>query len=105
MEKVTGLTIGESETVRTATAAKGLASISQDSADELNGNFYALLIYADKTAEGVAGIRESLLQGITLLERIARNTDRLENIEKEMGTTRSLFQDVVNKGLILRKNS
>ena len=105
MEKVTGLTIGESETVRTATAAKGLASISQDSADELNGNFYALLIYADKTAEGVAGIRESLLQGITLLERIARNTDRLENIEKEMGTTRSLFQDVVNKGLILRKNA
>ena len=105
MEKVTGLTIGESETVRTATAAKGLASINQDSADELNGNFYALLIYADKTAEGVAGIRESLLQGITLLERIARNTDRLENIEKEMGTTRSLFQDVVNKGLILRKNT
>ena len=105
MEKVTGLTIGESETVRTATAAKGLASINQDSADELNGNFYALLIYADKTAEGVAGIRESLLQGITLLERIARNTDRLENIEKEMGTTRSLFQDVVNKGLILRKNA
>ena len=105
MEKVTGLTIGESETVRTAPAAKGLASISQDSADELNGNFYALLIYADKTAEGVAGIRESLLQGITLLERIARNTDRLENIEKEMGTTRSLFQDVVNKGLILRKNA
>ena len=51
MEKVTGLTIGESETVRTATAAKGLASINQDSADELNGNFYALLIYADKTAE------------------------------------------------------
>ena len=105
MEKVTGMTIGQSETVRTATAAKGLAAISQDSADELNGNFYALLIYADKTAQGVVGIQETLVQGLSLLERIATNTDRLKKIEEEMSTTRSLFQDVVNRGLILRKSA
>ena len=103
MEKVTGIPIGDTE--RTSTAAKGLAAISQESADELNGNFYALLIYADKTAQGVVGIQQSLVTGLGLLERIARNTDRLENIEKEMSTTRSLFQDVVNKGLILRKSA
>lgn len=104
MEKVTGLTIGGSEGARTS-AAKISASISQDSADELNGNFYALLIYADKTSQAVTGVRESLVQGLTLLERIARNTDRLETIERDMATTRSLFQDVANKGLILRRNA
>ena len=84
--------------------AKGLsASISQDSADELNGNFYALLIYADKTSQGVTGIQDSLIRGITLLERIARNTDRLETVETEIVTTRRLFQEVVNNGLTLRR--
>ena len=104
MEKVTGLTVGESEGVRTSTA-KGIASISQDSADELNGNFYALLIYADKTSQGVAGIRESLIQGIALLERIARNTDRLEAIDKNIATLRGDMQDIRNKGIILRRTA
>ena len=104
MEQVTGLTIGQAESVRTS-AAKLSPSMSQDSADELNGNFYALLIYADKTAEGVVSIRDTLVQGITLLERIARNTDRLEKIEAEATTTRSLFQEIVNRGLILRKGA
>lgn len=103
MEKVTGLTIGEAD--RTSTAAKGLASINQDSADELNGNFYALLIYADKTAGTAVSIHEVLVQGISLLERIAKNTDRLETIEKDISTMRSSFQDIVNRGLILRKSA
>lgn len=105
MEKVTGLTIGQSESVRTS-VEKGIASsMNQESADELNGNFYALLIYADKTAQGVTGIRDSLVQGITLLERIAKNTDRLETIEKDISTMRSGFQDIINRGLILRKTA
>ena len=104
MEKVTGLTIGQAEATRTA-AAKNSIAASQDSVNELNGNFYALLVYADKTSQGVTSIRESLVQGITLLERIARNTDRLAAIEKEVATTRGLCQDVVNKGLILRRTA
>lgn len=103
MEAVTGLTIGEAG--RTSTAAKGLASISQDSADELNGNFYALLIYADKTAGGVADIRQSLLTGLGLLERIARNTDRLAAIDSNIATLRGDLQDMKNKGIILRKSA
>ena len=102
MEQVTGLTIGQAESVRTS-AAKLSSSMSQDSADELNGNFYALLIYADKTAEGVVSIRDTLIQGITLLERIANNTDRLETIEQDIRTVSSSMQLIVNKGLLIRK--
>lgn len=103
MEKVTGLTVSSSDSVRTS-VEKGIASMSQESANEMNGNFYALLIYADKTVQGVAGIRDSLVQGITLLERIAKNTDRLAVIEKDVSTMRSSFQEIVNRGLILRKS-
>ena len=102
MEQVTGLTIGQAESVRTS-AAKLSPSMSQDSADELNGNFYALLIYADKTAEGVVSIRDTLVQGITLLERIANNTDRLETIEQDIRTVSGSMQLIVNKGLLIRK--
>ena len=39
------------------------------------------------------------------MNRIAKNTDRLENIEKDIAIMRSSFQDVVNRGLILRKTA
>jgi len=104
MEKITGTAIGNIASDRTATAG-GIASMSQDSANELNGNFYALLIYADKTCQGVTNINTLLVEGITLMERIAKNTDRLENIERDIATMRSSFQDVVNRGLILRKTA
>ena len=47
---MTGTTIGD--VIDRTSTAKGIASMSQDSADELNGNFYALLIYADRTNQG-----------------------------------------------------
>ncbi|MFQ9020320.1 MAG: hypothetical protein ACLR6J_00480 [Parabacteroides merdae] len=50
MEQVTGTTIGD--VIDRTSTAKDIASMSQDSADELNGNFYALLIYADRTNQG-----------------------------------------------------
>lgn len=104
MEKVTGTTIGEITDGRTATA-KGIASMSQDSADELNGNFYALLIYADKTCQAVTSIQAQLVEGIGLLQRIAVNTDRLEAIEKDIRATRTGIQDMINRGILLRKSA
>lgn len=77
--------------------------MSQDSADELNGNFYALLIYADRTSQGVTNIQAQLTEGIAQLQRIAYNTDRLEAIEKDIQQTRSTLQNIENRGLILRK--
>lgn len=104
MERVTGTTIGGATSIRWSTAA-GLASISQESANELNGNFYALLIYADKTCQGVASINTLLTEGLGLLSRIAAGTDRLEAIEKEVRMIRTYTMDMINKGLIIRKAS
>ena len=101
MEKVTGTTIGD--VIDRTSTAKGIASMSQDSVDELNGNFYALLIYADRTNQGVTNIQGQLVEGLSLLQRIASNTDRLEAIEKDIRQTRSSLQNIENRGLILRK--
>lgn len=105
MEKVTGTTIGNiADTGRTATA-QGIASMSQDSANELNGNFYALLIYADKTCQGVTNINTMMVEALGVLNRIAANTDRLEAIEKNVRETRIFIQDMANRGIILRKTA
>lgn len=105
MERITGTTIGNiADTGRTATA-QGVASMSQDSANELNGNFYALLIYADKTCQGVTNINTMMVEALGVLNRIAANTDRLEAIEKNVRETRVLMQDMANRGILLRKAS
>ena len=109
MERITGISIAAEEAAaeeagRTA-VARGIASMSQETASELNGNFYALLIYADKTSQGVLSIRETLIEGLSLMERIARNTDRLEAIERDMASMRGGMQDIINRGILLRKTS
>lgn len=42
------------------TSAKGVASMSQESANELNGSFNALLVYSGRTADHTSSIRESM---------------------------------------------
>lgn len=92
----------KSEETRSA-AAKGVSSMSQDSADQLNGNFNAMLIYLDKTIAGVTSINTLLAQGLDTLNRIANNTDRLEQIEKSTVAMQKDLQSIVNKGLLMRK--
>ncbi|MBP3512526.1 MAG: hypothetical protein J6K19_10865 [Prevotella sp.] len=105
MERVTGTTIGNiADTGRTA-EAKISASISQDSANEIAGNLYALLIYSDKTCQAVTNINTLMVEGIALLNRIAANTDRLEAIEKNIRESRIILQDIQNKGMIFRKSA
>jgi hypothetical protein len=105
-EKITGLDIsGVTGTSRQATA-KGITSMSQESASELNGNFYALLQMADKTCQGVNSIQSMITEGLSVLGRIEENTShckRLEKIENDMEGTRRTLQEILNKGLILRK--
>ena len=101
VEKVTGISIGATAS-RTAVAS-GIASMSQESASELNGHFYALIIHVDTISKNTASMSSLMVKGLEYQERIARNTDRLEAIENETRQTRQALQDVVNKGLILRK--
>ena len=103
MEKVTGTTVGD---IGRQAAAKGLAAaMTQDSANELNGNFNAMLVYLDKTSTGVTNINSLLVEGLTVMNRIAANTDRLENIEKDIRTMRNGVIDMINKGLLIRKTA
>ena len=99
-EKITGMSMDGSS--RSA-AAKGIAAMSQDSANELNGNFNALLIYEKSTAEGVANINTTLIQGLSTLKNIEQHTSHLEGIKKDIGVVKTGIQEMVNKGLILRK--
>lgn len=103
-EKITGLSITGTEAGRQA-AAKGITSMSQDSANELIGISNALLIYADKTSTGVTNINALLVEGLTVMNRIAANTDRLENIEKDIRSMRNSMIDMLNQGLLIRKTA
>lgn len=101
MEKITGVHMGNSRNA----SEKGIAAMSQESADRLNGCFETLLIYADKTCSGVASINTVLVQGLGVLDEIAENTSyckRLENIEKDMKGVNDGVKDLLIKGLILR---
>lgn len=90
------------EDTRTSTA-KGIASMSQDSADQLNGSFNALLIYADKTSSGVTNINDMLVTGLEVMIKIESHTSRLEQIEKSTVAIQKDLQTIVNKGLLMRK--
>lgn len=59
MLKAAGMSL-ESDSSGRQASEKGIASMSQDSANELNGNFSALLIYSNKTAENTSSLRESM---------------------------------------------
>ncbi|RHO65717.1 hypothetical protein DW083_20305 [Parabacteroides sp. AF48-14] len=102
-EKITGLSITGTEAGRQA-AAKGLgASMTQESASEIIGIGNALMIYADKTSTGVTNINALLVEGLTVMNRIAANTDRLENIEKDIRRIRDNTLDMLNQGILIRK--
>lgn len=92
------------ENTRTS-VAKGIASMSQDSADQLNGSFNALLIYADKTSSRVTSINDMLVTGLSVLAEIRDNTSycmKLEAIEKHVDTIKGCVQDMNDHGTILR---
>lgn len=51
---------GEEKEPSREASAKGIASMSQESANELNGNFNSLLVYSNRTADNTSSIRESM---------------------------------------------
>lgn len=59
MLKVANISPESDSSTRQATEKAGIAA-SQDSVNEINGNFSALLISSNKTAEGVTSLRESM---------------------------------------------
>lgn len=109
----------EAEAPREA-SAKGIASMSQESADLLNGQFTTQLIYLDRTCTEVTGIREQMafihelqirgwedVRAIRDMSgRIAELSDRIatvsDKIEINTGWTARGIQDINDKGVLMR---
>ena len=87
---------------RTATS-KGLESISQESADEIVGSIRMLMIYSDKLSISVGKIDAAIIRALGFLDRIAKNTDRLEKIENSINSVDGSMKDLVDNGLYLRR--
>ena len=103
LEKITG--IGMADTERTATA-KGLQNISQDSANELNGRFYALQYITANIDKNVTDIQTLLYQAAERWIQIEENTRycrKLEGIEKYMKEVKNGISAMVNNGVLMRK--
>lgn len=100
LESVTGVSI--SDIASREASAKGFASMSQDSADELNGRFTAIQGHTFSIVEGMKTLQANSSQALKYLAGIETNTARLEKIETTMNSVKSGIDDINNKGLLLR---
>lgn len=109
----------EATTTRTATA-QGIASMSQDSADALNGNFYALFMTVDEilqlmkrqeeqegsqTANALPTLQEMLdvsKSSNTYLLDIRNNTSHLIAIDSNIGDMKGHILAIRNEGVKIR---
>lgn len=104
LEKITGIGMA-ADAERTATA-KGLQAMSQDSANELNGRFYALQYITANIDKNVTDIQSLLYRAAEKWIQIEENTRhcrRLEVIEKYMKEMKNGISGMVNNGVIMRK--
>lgn len=93
-------------------SSKGFTSMSQDSADELNGRFTAMqgMLFDVKEAQlQMLGLQKQnlpQLQHLTHLSAISENTAycrRLEGIEKDMSSMKNDINTIVIKGITIKK--
>lgn len=107
MEKATGLSFATpAETSVEAVAQKGLAAMTQDSADELNGRFSALQMISHNIEMDVSTIRNELHNAAFHWIEIAENTRycrKLETMESDMKSMKNDINTMALKGIrILR---
>lgn len=93
-----GLSGSASETARTATS-KGFTSMSQNSADELNGRFTAMQGHTSSIVDSMKILQANSSQALKHLAGIETNTARLEAIENGMNSV-SKSMDSVKSELI-----
>jgi hypothetical protein len=103
LEDATGIDL--QDTIRSA-SQKGIASISQDSADALEGKFTTMLYYQDKIHIGVLDVRAIIASMLTLMGEIAVNTAycrRLETMERFVEKMSTDVATIVREGTYLKK--
>jgi tape measure domain-containing protein len=105
IEKATGITLGSPADALKG-SSKGLASMSQGSADELNGKFTTMLIYQDRISTNAGNINGLLQTGLGHLAAISANTGycrRLENMDKTMTVMQKGLDAIVREGIYMKK--
>lgn len=105
LEKITGIGMATSDAQRTA-EAKGLQAMSQESANELNGRFYALQYITANIDNNVTDIQMLLYRAAEKWIQIEENTRycrRLEEIEMYMKEMKNGISIMVNNGILMRK--
>jgi tape measure domain-containing protein len=97
-----GYELWKPDTTRTA-SQKGIASMNQQSADELNGRFAVMQGHTYSINESVKILSNNSVLILKHLSNIDNNTSRLENIEKDISSVRSGIDTINLKGLTIRK--
>lgn len=85
-------------TTRSA-SEKGFASMSQDSADELNGRFTAIQGHTYKITESIKILQQNSAQALVHLSNIDTNTGRLESMQSDMKSVKSGIETITLKGV------
>lgn len=85
-----------------AGASKGFQSMSQESANELNGRFTAIQAYTYQISESIKSLLINSAQSLKYLSGIESHTSRLETIEKFLGSLKSGIDDINIKGVYIR---
>lgn len=83
-------------------AAKGIANISQDSANELNGNFYALLISSAETRNIASEIRALSAEGLLLLKIMNNDMNEMSDVFR---ASQDIFIDQLNVQTRIERNT
>ena len=103
IEKVTGLQLAP-DAGREA-IAKGIESMSQESANELNGRFSALQYITSNIDTHVSNIQSVLYlvaERWVMIEENTRYCRRLESIEADIRGMKGGIDSMVNKGILMR---
>ena len=93
-----GFNLFKNDSERTG-SSKGIAAMSQDSADELNGRFTAIQGHTFSINEGVKVLTANSGAILKHLSGIEKNTDRLEAIEVSIGAVKTGIDTINLKGL------
>jgi 23S rRNA pseudoU1915 N3-methylase RlmH len=100
LQTTTGVNLSDA-TTRTA-SSKGFASMSQSSADELNGRFTAMQGHTFRIAEGMDILRANSSQALKHLAGIETNTARLEAVENGINSIKQGISDINTKGINIK---
>lgn len=92
---------GDDSVARTATT-KGISSMSQESADELNGSFTTLRVHTSEINESVKILSNNSSTILSHLANIEGNTSKLASIEENLIAMKSGIDYINIKGIALK---